>query len=490
MVAMAEDVRRRAQHASEAYARDTSPCLNMWTPMRGGERDMAAPAAVPGFRRHGLYYPYFHVRDERWIKVAALYWPRIVRIVPSQYRTWDSSTVRALAGDFIVSQPPGQSVEAIAPRFAELISNHANDLRARFSATSPPGYVVMGRRATLGPGPEWAFTAAELARPERLPKDPLDEWDDRHGRWLTGVHVSEMTAELRDIFIRSGLALPGESSFRMSPIPNSIDGETINRRRWFQRLPERELHDWLLMHPALVGVYTSVLAEDFAAANMLQPTTDQDSAYAVTNNWTADRIAAALLYNPGPSATVAPDEIPEILGFLALGLVVPADLDTMPVEQIIDIRERYSAEFFAFGQAVDEAAAAIAELPAIRDQSMLEDYLHQVVTVRFAQPLEDLHKKIRQLTGDAVTMSINVKTQLPAGAALAGGAWLSGHPLLAGTSAVAVGLMAVRRGIRQRRDDALKSAPAASYLLHTQTQLQPRSLLDRTFRQIGRITGA
>ena len=37
---------------------------------------MTGSATIPGFRRHGLYYPYFHVRDERWIKVAALYWPK------------------------------------------------------------------------------------------------------------------------------------------------------------------------------------------------------------------------------------------------------------------------------------------------------------------------------------------------------------------------------------------------------------------------------
>ena len=127
----------------------------------------------------------------------------------------------------------------------------------------------------------------------------------------------------------------------------------------------------------------------------------------------------------------------------------------MPVAKIIDIRERYSAEFFAFGQAVDEAAASIAEPSEIRDESMLEDYLRQVVTVRFAQPVSDLHKMMRRLTGDAATISINVKTELPAGAAIASGAWLSGHPLIAGTSAIAIGLMAVYRGMREKKHETL-----------------------------------
>lgn len=45
-------------------------------------------------------------------------------------------------------------------------------------------------------------------------------------------------------------------------------------------------------------------------------------------------------------------------------------------------------------------------------------------------------------------MTINVKIDLPAGAAITGGAWLAGEPLLAGTGAAAIGLMAIRRGIR------------------------------------------
>jgi len=71
---------------------------------------------------------------------------------------------------------------------------------------------------------------------------------------------------------------------------------------------------------------------------------------------------------------------------------------------------------------------------------VLEDYLRQVVTVRFAQPLAELRRGLKQLAGDAATMSVNVKTQLPAAVAGAGGAWLTGQPLLARTGALAFGV--------------------------------------------------
>ena len=96
------------------------------------------------------------------------------------------------------------------------------------------------------------------------------------------------------------------------------------------------LDEWFVMHPALVGIYTSALAEDFATVDKLQPTTDQEDAYEVTNNWTAERIANALLRSRW-SRSLSPLELPEThdldpgelaetLGFLALELVVPADL--------------------------------------------------------------------------------------------------------------------------------------------------------------------
>jgi hypothetical protein len=441
---------------------------------------MSGSAFTRGYRRQGLYYPYFHVRNERWLKVAALYWPKIVRIVPADYQTRDSDTVRALAtGEFIVRRPPGSSVQAIAPRFADLVTSHVDELRSKFRITAGP--------SASSPG-QWG-SPSQVAR--SLPADPLVNqlWEPSSRAWLTGVHASEMTAELRDALVDAQLAVQGGRGRNLAATINSVDGGPLREFRQWIDPPATEWDEWILMHPQLVSVYTSVLAEDFASANSLQPTTDQDNAYAVTNNWTADRIAAALLDIPGKPSTLSPDELPEMLGFMALNLVVPRDLDRVSITQIIDIRERYGAEFFAFGQAVDEAVASLADLSSIRDEAILKDYLHQAVTIRFGYPLEELRRAMKQLTGDAATMSINVKTQLPAAVAVAGGAWLTGQPLLAGTGALALGLIAIRRSARQQREAIFKSAPAASFLLHTADTLQPKKLLRRTLDRIKRIAG-
>jgi hypothetical protein len=36
--------------------------------------------------RFGLYYPYINFRSDSWLKVAALYWPKMARIVPVDYK--------------------------------------------------------------------------------------------------------------------------------------------------------------------------------------------------------------------------------------------------------------------------------------------------------------------------------------------------------------------------------------------------------------------
>ncbi|MFJ6019061.1 DUF6236 family protein [Nocardiopsis alba] len=417
---------------------------------------MAQTSPKVGFRRHGLYYPYFHVRDDRWLKVAALYWPRLTRIVPQDYRTRDSTSVRALEGDFITRHPPGASVENIAPLFLELIEEHGDLLRSRLRSRE---LVVDGR----GDGRARA-----------------------HG--TTAVHVGQMSSEVREALQATGLALGGRISRwhgvdhrqGYGGLENSIDG----------RPDMRDPEEWVVMHPDLVAVYTSVLAEDFARANKLQPTTDQGRAYAVANDWTRDRIAAVLLGWEDEIGSSYSENISEALGFLALEIAVPADLRRVPIDQIIELRERYGAEFIAFGQAIDQKAAEMAELSDIRDQIFLKSYLQDAVAERFAAPLEDLKGKIAGLTGKATTMAINVKTELPAALTLAGGAWLAGQPLVAGAGAAAIGILGIGRGIRQERRSLLEADPAASFLLHTERRLRPRTLVERTVRRVRRIAAA
>jgi Family of unknown function (DUF6236) len=245
------------------------------------------------------------------------------------------------------------------------------------------------------------------------------------------------------------------------------------------------------MDPRLVTVYTSVLAEDVAVANRLQPITDQVVPYTVASHWRTGGIVGALLDDPSYGAEAAPaDDLPEALGFLALNLVVPASIDVIPVSKIVQVRQRYGQEFRAFGQAVGQAADDLSDLADIRDRSALDRYLKDEVAARFGQPMRELARQLRSLGIDAATTAVNVKTELPASVGLVGAAAITGHPLIAGTSAAALGVLGIRHGMRQRQEAIRQSDPAASFLLHARDQLAPQTLLSQTLRRIARIAGA
>jgi hypothetical protein len=210
---------------------------------------MAESDAEPTYRPLGLYYPYFQVRDDRWMKVAALYWPKIVRIVPDGYRTRDSATARALSDELIVRRPPGRSVDAASGRFVELADRHGMELRNRFGFG---GYAMFKREKI----------AAEVAIRGL-------------GRWrplMTGIHVSFITDAAQDALINAGLAWPGRRAVEMlravsdlegtqweyhnydlSMIRNAVDGTVIHNPRRLVGPETADPDEWIIMRACSDG---------------------------------------------------------------------------------------------------------------------------------------------------------------------------------------------------------------------------------------------
>jgi hypothetical protein len=103
--------------------------------------------------------------------------------------------------------------------------------------------------------------------------------------------------------------------------------------------------------------------------------------------------------------------------------------------------------------------------------------------------MRELARQLRSLGIDAASTAVNVKTELPASVGLVGAAAVTGHPVIAGTSAAALGVLGIRRGMRQRREALRQSAPSASFLLRARDELAPQTLLSQTLRRIARIAG-
>jgi hypothetical protein len=66
----------------------------------------------------GLYYPFIHFKDEQWLKLSALYWDKMARIVPAKYPTEDGATVKELSG--FIDLPPNLGEAGIQRDIREL----------------------------------------------------------------------------------------------------------------------------------------------------------------------------------------------------------------------------------------------------------------------------------------------------------------------------------------------------------------------------------
>jgi len=90
---------------------------------------------------HALYYPYIHIQDENWIKVAALYYDGLSRIVPENYITNDFEIVKSLNDefDFIKRIHPENEAEDIAKDFLKFAHDKLSDPVQRNKITNKIG---------------------------------------------------------------------------------------------------------------------------------------------------------------------------------------------------------------------------------------------------------------------------------------------------------------------------------------------------------------
>ena len=88
----------------------------------------------------GLYYPHITLPDDAWVKLTALYWDKLGRIVPDDYQHHDSDTVRKLQGelDFIEDFPPGIGAYEVSSRFCDLLDTDGEQMITRYYILSHP----------------------------------------------------------------------------------------------------------------------------------------------------------------------------------------------------------------------------------------------------------------------------------------------------------------------------------------------------------------
>ncbi|WP_369392790.1 DUF6236 family protein [Streptomyces sp. CG1] len=409
-------------------------------------------------QRIGLYYPYVHFRNEQWIKAAALYWPGLARVVPPGFPVTDPDLVKALRDelDFVTDVDPREAAAAVAPAFLKAVEDHGAELRRRFLATAD----TRPFNAYQGDQPESLMgeriVNAEPTSPDDVRTLPRDE------RPLASLYPHEVDLQLADALWGAGLAVPAMRS----------------------RIARFAGVTWLAMDPVLAWIYKCVLTEELARRTRYEPITDQVAAHSATDGWDSDRIAAAML---GEAPRPAGSDETTTLGLMAVQCVLPDGLRSVPVTKIIQLRRDHRAEFNAFTQAVDKAAADLREhVAGIEDRAAFEHHLRMTFDESIALPLEELRKAMGGLNLKTFYSALNYKFEVPALAAAASG-WAGNVPIAAGSLAVATATL--RHATAEARDAQLGGSPV-SYLLRVERNLKPTTLVRRIARTLGRAAGS
>ncbi|WP_330301576.1 MULTISPECIES: DUF6236 family protein [unclassified Streptomyces] len=403
----------------------------------------------------GLYYPFIHFRDERWLKTAALYWRELARVVPDGYRLSDSRTARVLREElgFIKPVDPAEPARQVAPMFLEVLTRHAEALHTAGYGVSPAWDDWDGRtRNPFDPVAPRSFGHGSRHTHGTRPERP----------GVAAAYWEEFTPELRAALMDSGLA----TDVRRGPGFRGRRSLTNGR--------------WMAMDAGLAWVYTCAFVEVLARQGRYTPTTDQPDAHLASAGWDADRVAETLLGTTGTAMSAQPDNFADAVGLLAVRLAVPAGLDNVPVEKIVKLRENHRDEFAAFNAAVSQTVDELRqELAGVTLAVARESYVQMAVEQRFDAPLSALRDAMKAQGIGTVYGLANVKFEMPSvvsafGPAVVGG--FVGQPM-AGTAVGAALAVVGARHTHKQQVKVLKAGNPAAYLLSVQRGLQPRSLL-------------
>ena len=408
----------------------------------------------PELPRLGLYYPFIQFRNDSWLKLAALYWDRVGRIVPPGYALRDSDTVLRLRDElgFVVNLAPSEeAIEGVGREFLELLADRGPELSGLYGIREP-GDTKPAPVSQLWPAPwsnsGWGSPSA--------PSDP--QWQApvapsllrRTDPLLSYIYArGKMTRQLESALIEEGLGVPVRA--------RGLIG----------------------MHPQLAFVYMHALAGKMAAS-VMHPLTDDDFDHAAAG-CAAGRIATALLDFPArkPRRDVDEEDLSLEFAMLALQSVIPKNISSLPVQKIIEIRRRHADELAAFQQATQAIIGSLPEAVASASPDVAAVYLQSLYEKTLEPELRRLKSGLARSGVDSVFGSMSVKVAAPelvtSGAAVLGIGALHLNPVMMGAGAIVLCLIP---RIRRQRTEAgqLRAHSQAAYLLRLEEELKPTSL--------------
>jgi hypothetical protein len=412
--------------------------------------------------RIGLYYPSIYFHDDNWLKLAALYWDRIARIVPPRYwedpnaASRDSEAVRALQGelDFIEDLSPRYAADEVGGAFLKVLEANESLLGPRYAVAGANHWEEARMRrvvqAAASPSPWFSNIGGAQVSATLDPR-------------LTYIHVDKVSRPLSYALVESGFA---------ATIPGG---------------------EFLGVHPNIGGAYMAALAEVMARQGGLSPVTDDPGAHLAAGGWTIERLTAFLLDEPTmTSAAKSPRELEASLASLAISSVVPKDIQNVPIDTIVKLRKEHHDDFLAFHRAIEDVIKGEPWLADVSDPDALRLQLEVVYRNQFAPHLDRLERNLGlhgiRATRGAIGILARLPEHVPAIAGILGtvGAGALAPALAPAAAVIAITIVPILRD-RAQGASLPGDAARAGYLLDIREGLTPASVTQGVASRAERI---
>lgn len=403
--------------------------------------------------RIGLYYPYSRVRNENWLRVAALYWPRIARVEPVDWESESGELEQRLQDelDLFVEVSQERAHRDTLEIVFSLLDDHGEKIGERYrvrpsEVTEIRGFAEgtvarHGHRFSRAPD-------AELVA-SRWPPPTFGTPSARSQSRLVVTYLRDYTMPLAEELAERGLALIDDAR-RIIAVP-----------------------------PNLAWAYSGLLSDKLAESNRLVPITDEDAAYVSMSEWDAGLVAERLLGRPSPAAGRIGPRHGAAIGMLAVEQAVPRDIAEVPAAKLVAIRRRYGAQFDAFHDLVSEIGAELPEaLDGVTDPAVVEAYLRDTVARRIATPRAELERAVRGLGIETTLSATAVKVELLVKTGVAVGIPLAAQNPVVATAGAAFAAYSLHRERAKQRAAMTRDSPVG-YLWQIDRGLKPRPLLRR-----------
>ncbi|MFD4353147.1 DUF6236 family protein [Nocardia sp. NPDC058518] len=313
--------------------------------------------------------------------------------------------------------------EEVADAFADIVGARADELRSKY-----------GIAGILGEMPRYGYLANSRSAGQGL--DGL-EW----------IHEHKMVWTLTEALVDAELAV--------------------------------RHHRWLGMHPKLAAVYMCSLAERLAQQNRMATITDERHLLPALNDWSVATMAAYLLDGIGDSSPgTTADEVGRLFTLLAVTAVIPKDLASIPLEQILMVRERLLPRQLAYRKYLDTLTDTFADLATVNEPTVLQEHLHMLVRSEIEPRVAELESDLRTVGFQPVRSVLGMKALTPSALVAAAVNQIGLPPVVSAGSAAAACLIGATADARQKSRDARDESPV-SYLVGLKRDLSPKDVVSR-----------